>query len=81
VCDITYSSTSITLLEGGGADNMAENAWKVSGCDQETGLNTECSNIKCKQNTVHSESAKFNDLVSAENLLEFRLDFDKLQKL
>ena len=60
---------------------MAATAWKVSGCDQETGINTECSNIKCKQNTLHSKSVKFNDLVSEENLLEFRLDFEELQKL
>lgn len=84
MCDITSSSTSITLWGGGGAegvDNMAATMWKVSGCDQEIGINTECSNMKRKQNIVHSESVKFNDLVSAENLLEFRLDFDKLQKL
>jgi hypothetical protein len=69
------------FFEGGGFDNRAATTWKVGGCDQEIGINIECSNMKNKQNIVHSESVKFNDLVSAENLLEFRLDFDELQKL
>jgi hypothetical protein len=64
---------------GGGFDNMAATTWKVGGCDQETGINTECSNMKHKQNILHSESVKLNGLVSTEYLIEFRLDFDQLQ--
>jgi hypothetical protein len=72
------------LWRGGGeeeVDNMAATTWKVCGYDQEIGINSECSNMKCKQNIVHSERVKFNNLVSAENLLEFRMDFDEPQKL
>ena len=60
---------------------MAATAWKVGGRDQEMCINIECSNLKNKQNIVHNEVVKLSDLVSNENLLEFRLDFDELQEL
>ena len=60
---------------------MAATTWKVGGCDQEISINIECSNLKSKQNIVHSESVKLSDLVSNENLLQFRLVFDELQEL
>jgi hypothetical protein len=58
---------------------MATNTWKVGGCFQKTGIQTEYTNMKHKQTIVNSESVKLNDLVSAECLIEFTLDFDELQ--
>jgi hypothetical protein len=58
---------------------MAATTWKVGGCDQETGIHAEYSNMKHKQYIVNSESVKLIDSVSAECLTEFILDFDELQ--
>jgi hypothetical protein len=60
---------------------MATTTWKVGGHDQEICINIECSNLKNKQNIVHNEAVKLSDLVSNENVLEFRLDFDELEEL